>query len=263
MRFVRVADLSAAREALRLLSDGRAVSAMAFDNVAAQIGRLRDQVLSREPQWAPTVPASLPLFYPDAALVGWTYGVMQSGEWTPSHREAREAAAAALGYVLRSMRKDRRITQSDPSLMVGVDYPREMALVGEPALALVTTRGTPADAGVELAPGVARAAQDAIQYTLDVLRAIEGDGAVTVSTASRTAMWMAREYAVSSQRAEWLTYAALAGGVGAALWVLGVFRGPKAPPDASKAEGRGKMPLPTNPYGDPRSYFDTSSSPWG
>jgi len=80
---------------------------------------------------------------------------------------------------------------------------------------------------------------------------------------------MAREYQTSSWYTEIAVYAAIAAGTTAGLYALGAFRSKKeaAPsedefddessqdrrPPSKPAAKKSRLPLPENPYGDPRS----------
>lgn len=276
MKVVRVAASRVpAEDVLRAWSEGRAATPTAFNDVVGQVSRLRDQVLIADPLWSPTVIASgssglsVPLW-------GWTHGSFPPGIAQDARlRAAREAAADALGYALRALRTQHRLLRTGTERAGQEDgYPRSAAIVGEGAAALLST-SLPGDVLVDFQPGMARSVLDAMRYGQDVLdaraRGLDGVQSSVLSSAS----WMSREYASSSARGEWLAYAALGAATIAGLYLFGAFKSnapeeeeleddlEKEPPAkgkparakaGSKTEGAHHgIPLPKNPYGDPKS----------
>ncbi len=285
MKVVRVAASRVpAEDVLRAWADGRAATPTAFNDVVAQVARLRDQVLLPDPRWSPTVVASSSTGL-TVPLSGWTHGAFPAGVPAGVHlRAAREAAADALGYALRALRTQRRFMRTGvPITGQGDSYPREMAIVGEGATALLSP-SVPSDVMVDFQPGMARSILEAMRYGQDVLearaRGLDGVSSSVLSSAS----WMSREYQSSSARGEWFAYAAIGAATIAGLYLFGAFksdkdasedeedeggddiepRSSKARAEATKPKPKGKqgiaqgLPLPKNPYGDPRSF-----SGWG
>lgn len=279
MKSVRVAASAVPAEAvLRAWASGSAATSAQFNDVVAQVARLRDQVLSADPLWSPSVisPGSAGLSIP---LAGWTQGSFPEGIAANARlRDARQAAADALGYALRALRKEHRLFRSSaPSATLGDAYPREMAIVGEGAASLLSP-SLPSDIFVDFQPAMARSILDAIRYGQDVLEArARGLDAVSTSVLS-SASWMSREYAASSARGEWFAYAAIGAATVAGLYLFGAFRSTKveepsseeqedgAPSEPrrvvkapekgaskSKQDSHHGIPLPKNPYGDPKS----------
>ena len=281
MKSVRVAASAVPAEAvLRAWASGSAATPAQFNDVVAQVTRLRDQVLAPDPLWSPMVlsPSSAGLSIP---LSGWTQGSFPPGvDANARLRAARQSAADALGYALRALRKEHRLFRSSAVASTLADaYPREMAIVGEGA-ASVLSPSLPSDIAVDFQPAMARAILDAIRYGQDVLDArARGLDAVSSSVLS-SASWMSREYATSSARGEWLAYAAIGAATVAGLYLFGAFRSnkveeepeqpkdedaPRAPsskkptrviektPSNPKQDSHHGIPLPKNPYGDPKS----------
>lgn len=276
MKVVRVAASRVpAEDVLRAWSEGRAATPTAFNDVVGQVSRLRDQVLIADPLWSPTVIASgssglsVPLW-------GWTHGSFPPGIAQDARlRAAREAAADALGYALRALRTQHRLLRTGTERVGQEDgYPRSAAVVGEGAAALLST-SLPGDVLVDFQPGMARSVLDAMRYGQDVLDARARGLDDVQSSVLSSASWMSREYASSSARGEWLAYAALGAATIAGLYLFGAFKSnapeeeepeddlEKEPPAKAKptraktgAKSEGShhgIPLPKNPYGDPKS----------
>jgi hypothetical protein len=269
MELVRLSSsMGGAEETLRQWISGEAATVFAHDDVVAQLGILRDQLLSGRPGWSPGVRNLRGTSTQIVPLVGWTWGKMPpvdaaSGRLTVE----RQNAADALGYAMRTIRSSRRLVSSS---QVGSarSYPLEAAVVGEPQQALLSPSSLADTARVDLYPGVARSSLEAYQYARRVLDALR-EGRSSMSPAPSSVFWMSREYSTSSRYAEIVAYAAITAGSLAGLYLLGAFRSDKidggrieddqeADPRSSRSQPsqrskRSSMPLPKNPYGDPIS----------
>jgi|JI10StandDraft_1071094.scaffolds.fasta_scaffold04525_4 hypothetical protein len=271
MDIVRLSStMDGAEDTLRRWMAGEAATAFAHDDVIAQLGLLRDQLLSGRSRWSPSVRSLRGTSTEMIPLVGWTWGKMQQpdaagGRLAPE----RQSAADAIGYAMRTIRSSRRLIDAGSGASASL-HPLEAGVVGEPQQALLSSSSLSENARVDLHPGVARSSLEAFQRARRVLEAVSSGSSVAPAGPSSVA-WMSREYATSSTYAELAAYAAIATGSVVGLYFLGAFRSKKEeepPPSFGDEEEdqvvvrqkkappepkRSSLPLPKNPYGDPIS----------
>lgn len=226
-------DRAEASSALRRAMDGQAIFAAQYNAIVALTGMLRDQLGGSVVRVGvqDTLGSGR-----DGVLVGWL---------DPSSLvDDRAVAAAALGYALRRLRSGHRFLRRSSSevVPVGASWPERVAITGEPETAMVSPTAVPPDTQVELDPSSARDVFDAQTYAQSLL-----EGRSISSDLSSRVAWMAREYAISSGRAEWIAYAALAGGTVVALALLGAFR--RSPAVAQQGQGTSLPGVTSTPYG--------------
>ena len=227
-------DREEALSSLQRATEGRSIFAAQYNAIVVLLGSLRDSLVS---SLSPRVSVQDTLGSGRMGLlVGWSDPSTLTGD--------REVASAALGYALRRLRTGHRFLRHEAVevVPVGDSWGERVAVTAEPETALVSPTAVLPDTLVELDPSSARDALDAYTYGSNVLLG----QAPSTELASRVA-WMAREYATTSSRAEWIAYAALAGGTLLSLVLLGAFRRSSAPAQTQQSPQLGGVPM--NPYG--------------
>lgn len=247
MEYVRFnADVAAS--SLRRAADGQSVLSVEFNAIVALVGRARDLILSpgRSTPFV-RVPSAIGESV-SGELIGWTHSEFApSPGMTQAESDERSIAAGALGYALRRLRTGRRIVGRDVSgVPSGSSWPL-VALVGEPASAILPPTALSPSASIEVDASVARDAQDALRNASSILSPVLNP--LDDSGARRRASWMSREYATSSGRTEALFYVGIAASTLVSLYLLGAFRRTAKAPQ--QAPGLGMQGAPSSPYGAP------------
>lgn len=234
MRYVSL-DRDEATIALRRASQGQSIFAAEYNAIVAFVGMTRDALVS--PSF-PRVGVQDTLGAGRTGpLVGWSEPSGLTGD--------REVAYAALGYALRKLRTGHRLMGrgGSASVPVGDSWPDRVAVTGEVDTSLVSPTAIAPDTRVDIDPATARNVQDALLFSSDIL-----EGRSPASDLSSRVAWMAREYATTSRRAEWIAYTALAGGTMTVLLLLGAFKRKPVAPQPGQQPALGGVP--TDPYGD-------------
>lgn len=237
----------AGRDLLRAV-DGQAVLCVEYNAIVVLVGWVRDEVLAPD---MPIMRVSVPSTPGDprtGMLFGWTFGKYTPGVSLPQAQiDARIIAGSALGYALRRLRAGKRIIRSsNPETSVADSWSRTglVALVGEPAMAIIPPTAVPASATIEIDASAARDALDAVRYAQSITA-----GVPAAPEVRQRAAWMAREYATSSGRSEALAYIGIASATLVTLYMLGAFKRTAAPSEPSP--GIGLSGVPSSPYGSP------------
>lgn len=251
-----VYDRSAALNAIRRAAEGQSIFAAEYNAIVALLGGIRDDLLSNlRPQVRVPSPVGEQRMGP---VVGWT-----NGEAKMTVADDRIIAAAALGYSLRRLRSGYRILRTTvANVPIGESWVTRVALVAEPATALISPTAVPSYTPVEVDASAARDAEAAYQFAYELM----GNSSSTLpfhSDSVRTrAAWMAREYDTNSGRAEVAAYAIITAAMLSALWALGAFR--RAPKEDDGSEDQTESEPPQKPRKKPQQGIPgVVSHPYG